>query len=250
MVHTTIVRLVLTKTAILSCTMHAAIGAAFFIYPHVPTPVDPPPRISGDTFELPAPEISNIAAASASPDNTEAASTAAPDDAHRAADRNSLLALRTAAQAPTMGSRQIESGPGTLYGAVGDRSATNLATTFARSFAQTASADPAWQRAPLGAAGQAVVTLTLDETGHIDSAVVTGSPSAALASSIDRTMALMKSRSFVAPTRITKVHLIATVMSGAAGDDGLDGDHFGLSARGNNASFVLPIGKRIQLQVK
>jgi hypothetical protein len=94
------------------------------------------------------------------------------------------------------------------------------------------------------------VTLTLDEAGHIVNVDVTGSPSPALASSIARTMALIKSRPFVAPTRITKVHLVATVTSGGPGDDGLDGDRFGISTHGGNASFVLPIGRRIQLRVR
>jgi type IV secretory pathway TrbL component len=194
--------------------------------------------VAGDTFELPAPEMSAIA-------NTLPAHATEPP-LPNATNTNAGNAKTRVASSANASSAQTNM----LYGALGDRSATPLASTFARLFAQTASADPAWQSALLGAAGEATVTFTLDVAGYIEHVDVTGSPSQALRSSITRTMALLKSRPFVAKARTTSVHLTATITSGEAADDGLDSSHFGISTHGGNASFVLPIGRRIQLRVK
>jgi len=199
--------------------------------------------MAGDTFELPAPEM-GATTDTLPAHTTEPPLTSAPNVPSHA-PRSSIG--QTAGPTSTdASSAQVNM----LYGALGDRSATPLASTFTRLFAQTASADPAWQSAPLGAAGEATVTLTLDVAGYIEHIDVTGSPSQALRSSITRTMALLKSRPFVANARITRVHLAATIASGVAADDGLDSNHFGISTRGGNASFVLPIGRRIQLRIK
>ena len=140
-----------------------------------------------------------------------------------------------------------------LYGAVGDRSAADLATAFTRAFPQAASADPMWRTAALGGAGDVVVVITLDESGHIDSTNVQGSPTPALASAIRRTLALVKSRPFTAKGKTTKLELTANVSSDAV-HDGLHGDVFAIggSYAGGEGSafFALAIGRRIDVRVR
>jgi hypothetical protein len=145
------------------------------------------------------------------------------------------------------------SGTGALYGAVGERSATDLATAFTRGFPQASSADPAWRTAPLGGAGAAEVVLTLDESGHISDVTVGGNPSPALSSAVRRTLALIKGRPFVARARTTRLHVVATVSSDAV-HDGLHGDVFAIggSFAGSEGSafFALAIGRRIDVTVR
>src|SRR5208282_5333019 len=75
-----------------------------------------------------------------------------------------------------------------LFGAVGVRYATDLATTFTRAFPQAGSADSIWNTVPTGPAGTADVTLVLDEGGHLVSSTIQGSPSPALRRGIERSL--------------------------------------------------------------
>ncbi|AKV03427.1 hypothetical protein AKJ09_10090 [Labilithrix luteola] len=226
---------------------------------------DPAPRLAGDTFELPAPDLRSEPLANASPSPaTNAGAPSSPDEADDGALRAAPPVRAPAAaksshpsrpsgghaESPNAGESSAATNTGTLYGAVGDRSATDLAAAFARSFTQTASADRAWERAPLGSAGSATVVLAIDDEGHITDVRVEGAPSPALTSSIQRTMALIKGRTFVAHDKVTRIRLAATITNGAEANDGLSGDRFGLSVHGGKAAFVLPIGRRIQLDVK
>ena len=88
--------------------------------------------------------------------------------------------------------------PPALFGAVGVRFATDLATTFTRAFPQAASADPVWSTASFGNAGTADVTLLLDDAGHLAGSSIKGSPSQALRRGIERTLALLGPRAFTA----------------------------------------------------
>lgn len=251
----------------LSLGVHVSVAALLLAPRHSAEGLegDPAPRIAGDTFELPAPDLRSEPLANASP--APASNAGAPTSAEEADDGTQRAAPpvrapaapRTShpsrpsgghAEAPAADESSGATTTGTLYGAVGDRSATDLAAAFARSFTQTASADKAWERAPLGNAGAATVVLAIDEEGHITEVRVEGAPSPALTSSIQRTMALIKGRTFVAHDKITRIHLAATITNGAGADDGLSGDRFGLSVHGGKAAFVLPIGRRIQLDVK
>jgi hypothetical protein len=139
------------------------------------------------------------------------------------------------------------------YGAVGERSAADLATAFTRGFPQAASADPMWRSAPLGGAGDADVLLTLDDSGHIVDSRVLGAPSAALTSAIRRTLALIGSRAFVARGKVTRLHLVATVTADEV-HDGLHGDVFAIggSFAGGEGSafFALAVGRRIDVRVR
>lgn len=229
-------------------------------------PGDPAPQIAGETFELPAPETSDVPLANAAPSPEGVAAPAPPDEgeataqpvppAHgRKASRPSHPGRPSSGRADpgqedgTAGA----SGPPALYGAVGERSAADLATAFTRGFPQAASADPAWRAATLGSAGEADVVFTLDESGHIEDMQVLGSPSPALSSAIRRTFALVKGRPFVAKGRVTKLHLVASVSADAV-HDGLHGDVFAIggSFTGGEGSafFALAIGRRIDVRVR
>lgn len=252
-----------------SVAAHVAVAAAFVV-PRLlaPLPPDPAPQTAGETFELPAPETVEVPLANAAPSPDTLAEPAPPGEDDGAAEaRPSPPARGRRAERPSHAGRPSAgraepgaaepspggSGAGELYGAVGERSAADLATAFTRGFPQAASADPAWRSAPLGSAGEAVVALTLDEAGHIQDVNVTGTPSAALASGIRRTVALVKGRPFVAKGKITRLHLAATVGADSV-HDGLHGDVFAIGgsfAGGEgNAFFALAIGRRIDVRVR
>lgn len=254
-----------TTTMTLSLALHGAIAGVVVASGRTQAPTPPPvherdegePVIAGDTFELPAPALGDPSPTPVPADEpardtpTEPTEVAAPTG--RTAEIPSPPRTHRAtkpAPAPRDGAESDDAqGEGTRYGAVGERSATDLATTFARAFTQTASEDPEWQRAPIGPAGEAVVKLTIDASGHIVDVAVEGTPSAALRSSIRRTMPLVKERLFTARQKTTRIHLIASVSTGE-GDDGLESGRYGIAVHGGRASFVLPIGRRIQLRVQ
>jgi len=144
-----------------------------------------------------------------------------------------------------------------LFGAVGVRFATDLATTFTRAFPQAASADAVWATAPFGTAGTADVTLTLDDEGHLAATSVTGTPSPALRRGIERTLALMGPRAFTAHGMTTKLRVVARVGKDDV-HDGLHGDVFALSGGSftgevGTAFFALPAaggGRRIDVELR
>jgi hypothetical protein len=257
---------VLRLSLCLSLGAHVLIAAALLVprHPGAP-PADPSPQLAGETFELPAPETTEnlpLANASPSPDSTgEAASTdgdgpAHPTPAHRNAKTRASRAGRPSAGRAEPGQADGtagSTGTSATYGAVGERSASDLATAFTRGFPQAASADPAWRAAALGGAGEADVVLTLDEQGHIEATQVLGAPSPALASGVRRTLALIRGRPFVAKGKVTKLHIVATVSSDAV-HDGLHGDVFAIggsfSGGEGNAFFALAIGRRIDVRVR
>jgi hypothetical protein len=144
-----------------------------------------------------------------------------------------------------------------VFGAVGVRFATDLATTFTRAFPQAASADSLWASASFGDAGSADVTLVLDEEGHLTSHTIGGSPSSALRRGIERTLALLRPRAFTARGAVTKLRVTARVARNDV-HDGLHGDVFALSGgsfSGNvgTAFFALPApdaGRRIDVELR
>lgn len=250
-------RATLPVTALISVGAHVLVAAAL-LAPKVggaEAAADPAPQIAGETFELPAPET--LAPASTPPEPTSAA--AEPEEQGEAPARP---ARSVPARSPSRPKRTADPGDGessgagaapALYGAVGERSAADLATAFTRGFPQAASADPLWRSAPIGPAGEADVVLTLDDAGHIEGSQVLGTPSAALTSAIRRTLALIGGRPFVAKGKATKLHLVATVSADAV-HDGLHGDVFAIGgsfAGGEgNAFFALAIGRRIDVRVR
>ncbi|HEY3817565.1 MAG TPA: hypothetical protein VGL81_10355 [Polyangiaceae bacterium] len=144
-----------------------------------------------------------------------------------------------------------------LFGAVGVRFATDLATTFTRAFPQAASADAVWATVPFGSAGTADVTLTLDDAGRLTASSVTGAPSPALRRGIERTLALLGPRAFTASGMTTRLRVAARVGKDDV-HDGLHGDVFALSGGSfagevGTAFFALPAaggGRRIDVELR
>lgn len=221
--------------------------------------------LAGETFELPAPPTEEVPLANASPtveQRTEAPGEAPGETAKatRAAkgDRSTKHShvARPSGGRPVGGDADTKEGSAvgpSLYGAVGDRSAVDVATAFTRAFPQAASGDPVWRGVPIGAAGEASVTITIDEEGHIVDAQVGGAPSAAFAGGIRRTLALIKGRTFVSKARVTRLALVATVSTDSV-HDGLHGEVFAIGGSytggEGNAFFALAIGRRIDVRVR
>ena len=147
-----------------------------------------------------------------------------------------------------------------LFGAVGVRFASDLATTFTRAFPQAASADPVWPTVPFGATSAAELTLALDDDGHLVRSAIGGAPSAALRRGIERTLALLGSgRAFTAHGAVTRMR-IASRVSRDDVHDGFHGDVFALSGGSfsgevGSAFFALPPGaggpgRRIDVELR
>jgi hypothetical protein len=134
-----------------------------------------------------------------------------------------------------------------LFGAVGVRFASDLATTFTRAFPQAASADPVWPTVPFGATSSAELTLVLDDDGHLARSTIGGAPSVALRRGIERTLTLLgTARPFTAHGAVTRIHVTSRVTRDDV-HDGLHGDVFALSGGSfsgdvGNAFFALPAG--------
>jgi hypothetical protein len=150
--------------------------------------------------------------------------------------------------------------PPALFGAVGVRYATDLATTFTHAFPQAASADAIWTTAAFGSAGTADVTLVLDDTGHLVSHSIGGTPSPALRRGIERSLLLLGPRAFTARGAATRLRITARVTSDVV-HDGLHGDVFALSGSGGGFSgdlgtafFALPgaggPGRRVDVELR
>jgi hypothetical protein len=262
------VRWALAGTLGISLAAHGAVAAFFFLprlLPHPPA-LDPPPQNAGETFELPAPESAEtpLANASPSPDtNAAPAPIEFPDAPARPvppsrAKPSARPSHEGRPSAGRSGPAKTDGTPGStgssaLFGAVGDRSAADLSRAFTRDFPQAASGDPIWRTAPLGAAGEATVILTLDDTGHIADVQITGNPSGPLAQGIRRTMTLIKGRPFVSRSKVTKLRIVATISADTV-HDGLHGDVFAIGgsfAEGEgSAFFALNVGRRIDLRVR
>jgi hypothetical protein len=260
-----------------SIAAHGVVAAAFFVRrpEAAPAPVatDPEPQVAGETFELPAPETQETALGNAppspndmphatpGPDPDEPSDTSARDPSARPQSPAAVPSPRAPRAARSSDGRaqgedasaSSNASSGLTYGAVGDRSATDLLFAVTHNFPQAASADPVWRTAALGSAGDATLTITLDETGHVASEQVGGAPSPALVAGIRRTMALVRGRPFVARGKVTTLHLRATVSADAVHDaSGSDVFAVGRSLAGGEGHgwFALAIGRRVDLRVR
>jgi hypothetical protein len=141
---------------------------------------------------------------------------------------------------------------GTVFGAIRERASVDLATAFTRGFPQAASADPVWATAPYGPAGEATVVLEIDASGALVDARVDGTPGPAMRRGLDRTLALIRARTFTARQAVTRLHVSARVSPDEV-HDGLHGDVFAIggsfAAAEGQAFFALAIGRRIDLRV-
>jgi hypothetical protein len=196
-------------------------------------------------------------AAPAEDEQQNGAEESAPDEASHAGE-TTVRAHRPSSP----GSRAPAGGeahpPPALFGAVGVRYATDLATTFTRAFPQAGSADAIWSTAAFGSAGTADVTLVLDDTGHLVSHAIGGAPSPALRRGIERTLLLLGPRAFTARGATTRLRVTARVTSDVV-HDGLHGDVFALSGGSfsgdlGTAFFALPgaggPGRRIDVELR
>lgn len=236
----------------MSLLLHAGVWAVF---PAASETFHPATEtLAGETLDL---EQSPPAAPLEEPADTTP--TVSPDELPEAPlTRPSVRsARRPVAVAPAAGSASAALPP-TPFGAAGVRYASDLATTFTRSFPQAASSDAVWANAPLGAAGVATVSLVIDDDGHLLSTAVLGSPSAALRKGIDRTLVLLGPRTFTASAAITRLRVSARVTRDDV-HDGLHGDVFALSGGSfagevGSAFFTLPGGaaggRRVDVEVR
>ncbi len=239
----------------LSLSAHALVAAALWVRgAHVTSPPLPGSGIIGDSFALPAPELAD-GLGLVPPSMADVPKPAAEDGVLPAPKAPVPTETRRPARAPALSASasSIQAGSASLYGALGDRSAVDLATAFTRGFPHAASEDAAWRTAPLGNAGEADVFLILDESGHLESSRLDGATSPALTSGIRRTLALVAGRTFTARGKKTRLRVSATISSDSV-HDGLHGDVFAIggsfAADEGRAFFALAIGRRIDIRVR
>lgn len=212
--------------------------------------------LAGDTFEVNEPgdgeetyEVDEVPAT-----NAAATPAPAPDPAGDTPPppRPSGRAKPKAAPHASAASPGPVAPPPSTFGAVGERGAVDLATSFTRAFPQAASADPQWVHVPFGPAGSADLTLTLDDSGKLVSTTISPGTPAALRTGISRTVALIRGRAFVSAGARTKLRVTATVSPDQV-HDGLHGDVFALGGSftggQGNAFFALAIGRRIDVRI-
>jgi hypothetical protein len=242
--------------AFLALSILAHVGtfaAARWGRPQASLPMFEPPEqavtLAGDTLDV---EPATSPAPAAPEDTPEDAPTpaAAPALAHAVAHAPASASASTHAPTPAP--------PPPLFGAVGARLATDLATAFTRALPQVASADPAWSSAGLGSTSSATVTLVLDDDGHLAQRSLAGAPSDALRRGIERTLVLLGAREFTARAASTRLRITARVSRDDV-HDGLHGDVFALSGGSfagdiGMAFFALPgragPGRRVDVELR
>lgn len=211
----------------------------------------PAPAQIGETFDVPVEEVDRGNPPPAAEATAEPALVAPRDDgasSHRRPPRPPRHAEAPAAAAPGTGGTDTAT-----FGAVGDRSAIDVATAFTRGFPQAASADAAWTGAAFGPAGSVDVTLVIDESGALIDSQVRGTTSPALGAGVRRTLALIRARSFVATRRETHLRITATVSPDQV-HDGLHGEVFAIGGSFDHGEgsgfFALAVGRRIDVKVR
>jgi hypothetical protein len=131
--------------------------------------------------------------------------------------------------------------PPPAYGAVGDRTAGDLVTTFKRVFPIAASSDPLWDHVPVGFFAEGEVTFFLAEDGSLTHATASASAAPAFRAAIQRTTALLKHRLFTARGATTHLHMVVRVS-----DHLLNHGAFTIDAAG---SFELPSGRHVSVSI-
>jgi hypothetical protein len=267
-------QLALPAAAVVSVALHLAIGAAVVGVGALRAHGTGEAALTGDTFELPRPETVGVtiddegddrrAEAAEDPSEHEQPSPEPPSAIDDGAEkkptprpshpsRPSRHTPSTAASRDASASSEGASASADLYGAVGERSAVDLMTSFIHSFPQAASGDPIWLNVPFGKAGEGDVELSIDASGSFASAHLSGfGGNAALTRGVERTVALIRGRTFTSPSLTLRMHLAATVSPDQA-HDGAEGSVFAIgrtfAPRGGTAFFALAVGRRVDLVV-
>jgi hypothetical protein len=247
----------LTAFVVLSLAVHGAVGVAFVVKGSKAADVghEAPPVLAGETFDIGVAEavvpqnqsLSAVAPTVVATDQvgTENAATKRPATSSTTTTTTTTTTSTSAATAAAVEPLS--------YGAVGDRSAVEIAVAFTRSFPQASSADPFWESVPFGDCGSTDVTFVLADDGTLESWSASGAPSEALKRAVERTVALIKGRPFIAVGKTTKIRVSARVSPDEA-HDGLHGDVFavGGSYTGGEgtAFFALNISRRVDVTVK
>jgi hypothetical protein len=249
----------LAAFAVLSLLLHLGAAGAIRRGTQLRLPRPPPetaratPALVGDTLDVEPPadppedeEPGGAAGGEPAGANVHQESAARPGQQH--GHRTAAPAAPASPAAP----------PPPQFGAVGERSAVDLPSTFARAFSQAASADPTWATVPLGPAGTAEVTLLLDDSGHLSGHTISGAPSRALRRGIDSTVVLLGARPFTARGAVTRLRVTTHVVPNDV-HDGLHGDVFALSGGSftgevGNTWFALRTsvtgGRRVEVELR
>jgi hypothetical protein len=216
--------------------------------PPVEIEIDPSPALAGETFEVPA-------------DLGTAPETAAASDTATVTETATATAPATVARVSTHHDGTSSAAvPPARFGAVGDRSATDVLLTFRRAYTQVASADTDWTTVPFGDAGSADVTLGIDEEGKLVRAELGPGGNAIMRRDVERTFALIRGRAFVATA--PEIHVRVSAKVNPPFDH--EADHGGLVEVGQNrfaiggvgndedttTFFALSIGRQIDIRVK
>ncbi len=234
------------------------------------TPTAGPAALGGDTFQIdeappdelpaapdppaaPASEATVPPASADSADSADSAGSRAPPpiDLDEAATlpRPRPSAAHHARATKTRGPVTAASDPTapappparTMYGAVGDRSASDLVVTFKRAFPQAGSSDPIWNQVPVGFYADGDVTFFLSDAGALTRATVSPTAAPAFRAAIARTVALIKGRAFTARGAETHLHMLVRVS-----DQLTNHGAFTIDAAG---SFELPSGRRVAVSI-
>jgi hypothetical protein len=206
-----------------------------------PTPGEGAAAVPGETFEVPEmEEATEEAPGGAEGEPIELDGPNVPP----AAARGDTTVTRSARAsrgptARTQGAAPTEPPP--LYGAVGDRTAGDLVTTFKRVFPIAASSDPLWDRVPVGFYAEGDVTFFLAEDGSLTHATASASAAPAFRAAVLRTTTLLKHRLFTARGAATHLHMIVRVS-----DHLVNHGAFTIDAAG---SFELPSGRHVSVSI-
>jgi hypothetical protein len=244
----------------LSLAVHGIVGAGAVVIArgraHDPTSDAPPAVVlAGETFDLGdlvPPPRTGAPTAPADPAPPPEATTD-PNGAPAPRPRPTAAPHASATASAAGSGEPAAAGTPERFGAVGDRSAVDIAVAFTRSFPQASSADPFWQTVPFGDCGATNVTFVLADDGTLESWSAAGAPSEALKRAIDRTLALIKGRTFTAAGKTTTLRVSAKVSPDDV-HDGLHGDVFAVggsySGGEGTAFFALSIGRRVDVTVR
>jgi hypothetical protein len=236
-----------------SLALHLGVFAGAFVRIHKAAP--PPPTgagaadgkvgtgaaaVPGETFEVPELEQT----ADETPGGTEAAPVeldgpTAPPSATGDNAAPAPKAARTSRGGSPHAAGGAPSEPPPLYGAVGDRIAGDLVTTFKRVFPSAASTDPQWDHVPIGFYADGDVSFYLAGDGTLTHATISAAAAPAFRSAVLRTTQLLKHRLFTAHGAVTHVHMVVRVS-----DRLTNHGAFTIDAAG---SFELPSGRHVSV---